>query len=96
MKVILCLTIGLILLSGGALLRRAKTSASRQQTPADIQRAKNEQKLRDKFHDHIASAKAEGRRELVITVEGVPSDVTSIKQVIRDYSLVRVIITPHA
>src|SRR5262245_63383441 len=90
MKVILCLTIGLILLSGGALLRRAKTSASRQQTPADIQRAKNEQKLRDKFHDHIASAKAEGRRELVIIVEGVPSDVTSIEQVIRDYSLVRV------
>src|SRR5215813_1157207 len=90
MKVILCLTIGLILLSGGALLRRAKTSASRQQTAEEVQRAKNEQKLRDKFHDHIARAKAEGRREIVITVEGMPSDVTSIEQDIRDYSLLRV------
>src|SRR5262245_1371239 len=97
MKVILCLTIGLVLLSGGALLWRATRSASKQQTaaeqqqaPAEIQRAKNEQKLRDKFRDHIARAKAEGRREIVSTVEGMPSDVTSIEQVIRDYSLVRV------
>lgn len=90
MKVILCLTIGLILLSGAALLLKAKTCAPRRQTPADIQRAKNEQKLRDKFRDHIASAKVEGRREIVIIVEGMPSNVTSIEQVIRDYSLVRV------
>ncbi|HEU0172813.1 MAG TPA: hypothetical protein VFV58_01000 [Blastocatellia bacterium] len=90
MKIILCLTIGLVLLIGGALLWRKKTSPSRQQTPTDIQRAKNEQKLRDIFHDHIARAKAEGRREIVRVFEGMPSDVTSIKQVIRDYSLVRV------
>jgi len=105
MKIILGLTIGLVLLSSGALLWKAKTSASRHQTPAEIQRAKsasrnqtpaeiqrakNEQKLRDKFGDQIARAKAEGRRELVRIVEVLPSDVTSIKQVIRDYSLVRV------
>src|SRR6266540_5047770 len=102
MKVILYIALGLVVLSGGAWLGGAKmkasrqqtaadiTRASRQQTPADIQHAMNEQKLRNKFHDHIARAKAEGSKELVSIVEGVPSDVTSMEQVIRDYSLVRV------
>lgn len=90
MKIILCTVLGLVLLSGGVWIWGVKTKASRQPTAADIQRAQNEQKLRDKFHDHIAQAKAEGRREIVRIVQAMPSDVTSIEQVIRDYSLVRV------
>jgi hypothetical protein len=65
MKVILCLAIGLVLLSGGALLWKATRSASKQQTPADTQRAKNERIVRDYYRKEIESAKEEGKKEVI-------------------------------
>jgi hypothetical protein len=53
MKVILCLTLGLVLLSGVAWLWMAKMNASRQQTSADTQRAKYERIVRDYHREEI-------------------------------------------
>ena len=53
MKVILCLALGLVVLSGGAWLWGAKTKASRQQTAADIQRVRNEGLVRDQHREDI-------------------------------------------
>jgi len=91
MKVILYIALGLVLLCGGALLWRAKTSASRQPTTADIQRAKYEGIVRKKFRKDIERAKAEGKDEIVLPpAEGCPSTVNSIEMIMRDYSLLRV------
>jgi hypothetical protein len=66
MKVILCIAFGLVLLSGGALLWKATRRASRQQTSADIQRAKNERIVRDYYRKEIESAKEQGRNEIIL------------------------------
>jgi hypothetical protein len=91
MKVILCLTIGLVLLSGGALLWKAKMSASRRQTAADIRRAKNEGIVRDYFRKEIESAKEQGKNEVILPPGiDLPGPQRSLEELLRDFGLLRV------
>jgi hypothetical protein len=90
MKIILCLALGLVLLSGGALLWRAKTSASRQQTAADIRRAKNEGIVRDYYREAIESAKEQGKNEIGLPGGiAIPTVELSLEELLRDYGLLR-------
>ncbi len=90
MKVILCLALGLVLLSGGALLWRAKTSASRQQTAADIRRAKYEGIVRDYYREEIESAKKQGKKEVMLPgAIAIPTAELSLEELLRDYGLLR-------
>ncbi len=66
MKFILYIAIGLVLLSGGAWLWKAKTSPSRQQTAADMRRAKNEGIVRDYYRKDIEPAKEQGKNEVIL------------------------------
>jgi hypothetical protein len=90
MKVILCLAIGLVLLVGGALLWKAKTSASRQQTAADIQRAKYEKIVRDYYREDIESAKEQDKNEVILP-PGIDlrTPELSLEELLRDYGLLR-------
>jgi hypothetical protein len=91
MKVILCLTIGLVLLSGGAWLWMAKTRASRQQTAADIRRAKNEGIVRDYYRKAIETAKEQGKNEVILPPGiDLPAPEQSLEELLRDYGLLRV------
>src|SRR5262245_46546085 len=90
MKIILCLALGLVLLSGGALLWMATRSASRQQTAADIRRAKNEGIVRDYYRKDIETAKAEGKKEIVLPGGiAIPTVELSLEELLRDYGLLR-------
>jgi hypothetical protein len=94
MKVILCLALGLVVLVGGAWLWGAKKSASRQQTPADIQRARNERLVRDQYREVIESAKEEGKNEVILhPIIALPGPQRSLEELLRDYSLLRVKVT---
>lgn len=89
MKITHYLALGLVLLVGGAWLWGA--SVSRQQTAADIQRAKNEGIVRDHHREEIERAKAESKKEIVLPGASIiPSTVTSIEQIMRNHSLLRV------
>ncbi len=91
MKLILYIAIGLVLLSGGAWLWKAKTSASRQQTPADIRRAKNEGIVRDYHRKAIESAKEEGKNEVILPGGiAIGFSQQSLEELLRDYGLLRV------
>ena len=90
MKVILCLAFGLVLLSGGALLWKAKTSASKQRTTADIPRAKYEGILRDYYREEIESAKKQGKKEVILPGGiALRTPELSLEELLRDYSLLR-------
>jgi len=91
MKFILYIAIGLVLLSGGAWLWRAKTSASRQQTAADIQCAKNERLVRDRYREDIERAKDQGKNEVILP-GGIAIGVSpqSLEELLRDNGLLRV------
>jgi hypothetical protein len=91
MKVILCLVLGLVLLSGGALLWKTKTSASKQRATADIPRAKYEGILRDYYREDIESAKKQGKKEIILPGGiDLPTPELSLEELLRDYSLLRV------
>jgi hypothetical protein len=91
MKFILYIAIGLVLLSGGAWLWRAKTSASRQQTAADIRRAKNEGIVRDYYRKAIETAKEQGKNEVILPPGiDLPIQEHSLEELLRDYGLLRV------
>lgn len=91
MKVILCLALGLVLLSGSAWIWRAKTKASRQQTAADIQRAKNEGLVRGKYRTAIESAKEEGKNEVILRPGiDLPTPELSLEELLRNYGLLRI------
>ena len=90
MKVILYIAIGLVLLSGGAWLWRAKMSATHQQTPADIRRAKYENIVRDYYRKDIESAKKQGKKEVILPGGiDLPTPELSLEELLRDYGLLR-------
>ena len=90
MKFILCLALGLILLSGGAWLWRAKTSAPQRQTAADI-RAKYEEIVRDYYREDIKSAKKQGKKEIILPPgDDLPTPQQSLEESLRDCGLLRV------
>jgi hypothetical protein len=90
MKVILCLALVLVLLSGGALLWRAKTSAYRRQTAADIRRAKYEGIVRDYYREAIETAKEQGKNEVILPPGiDLPIAEQSLEELLRDYGLLR-------
>src|SRR5262245_41531847 len=91
MKVTLCLAIGLVLLSGGALLWKATRSASKQQTTVDIQRAKYEGLVRDYYRKDIEGAKEQGKKEVVLPGGiAIGFSQKSLEELLRDYGLLRV------
>jgi hypothetical protein len=91
MKVILYIAIGLVLLSGGALLWRATRSASKQQTSVETQRAKNERIVRDYYRKEIESAKEQGKNEVLLPgAFDLPTPELSLEELLRDYGLLRV------
>jgi hypothetical protein len=91
MKIILCLALGLVVLSGGAWLWVAKTKESRQQTAADIQRARNEGIVRDQYREVIETAKEQGKNEVILPpMIDLPSPQRSLEELLRNYSLLRV------
>src|SRR5215813_10854667 len=91
MKVILCLTIGLVLLSGGVWLWKAKTSHSRRLTADEIHRAKYEGIVRDYYRKAIENAKEEGKKEVILPGgEDLPASEQSLEELLRDYGLLRV------
>jgi hypothetical protein len=91
MKVILCLVIGLVLLSGGALLWKTTRSASKRQTTADLQRAKNERIVRDYYRKEIESAKEQGKKEVILPPGiSIGFSQQSLEELLRDYGLLRV------
>jgi len=76
---------------GSAWLWRAKTRASRQQTTADIQRAKYEGMVRDYFRTDIESAKEQGKKEVILPGGiDLPTPELSLEELLRDYGLLRV------
>jgi len=91
MKVILCLALGSALLSGGALQWKAKTSASKQQTTADILSSKYEGIVRDYYREDIENAKKQGKKEVILP-GGIaqPTPELSLEELLRDYGLLRV------
>jgi hypothetical protein len=92
MKVILCLALGLVLLSGGVWMWGKKASASRRQTAADIRLAESEKTILDNYRGAIDRAKAEGHDEVTLPASNEirigPS--SSIDDIINNYSLLRV------
>jgi hypothetical protein len=91
MKVILCIAIGLVLLSGGALLWKATRSASKQQATADLQRAKYERIVRDYYRKDIDSAKEVGKKEVILPPAMDECLIEqSLDELLRDYGLLRV------
>ena len=91
MKVILCLTLGLVLLSGGAWLWRTKMNVPRQQTSADTQRAKYERIVRDYHREEIERAKELGRKEVILPPGiDLPTPELSLEELLCDYGLLRV------
>jgi hypothetical protein len=91
MKAILYLTLGLVLLIGGAWLWRAKMNTSRPQTSADTRRAKYEGIVRDYYRKDIESAKEQGKKEVVLPPGiDLPTSELSLEDLLRDYGLLRV------
>src|SRR5215475_2658675 len=91
MKVILYLTIGLVLLSGGAWLWRATRRVPKQQFTAAIPRAKYEGILRDYYREDIESAKKQGKKEVILPGgSSLPTPDLSLEELLRDYGLLRV------
>jgi hypothetical protein len=91
MKFILYIAIGLVLLSGGAWLWKAKKSPSRQQTAADMRRAKNEGIVRVYYRKAIETAKEQGKNEVTLPPGiDLPTLELSLEELLRDYGLLRV------
>src|SRR5262247_1916413 len=91
MKVILCLTLGLVLLSGGAWLWKATRKAPRQQRAANVPRAKYEGILRDYYREDIESAKKQGKKEVILPGGiATPTPDLSLEELLRNYGLLRV------
>jgi|SRR5215475_584090 len=91
MKVILCLTIGLVLLSGGGWLWKATRKAPRQQPAANVPRDKVEGIVRDYYREDIESAKKQGKKEVILPGGiDVPTPELSLEELLRDYGLLRV------
>src|SRR5215510_10836166 len=83
MKLILCLALGLVLLSSGALLWKATRRASRQQTAADI--------VRDFHREDIERAKKQGKKEVILPPAiDMPTPPKSLDELLRNYGLLRV------
>ena len=91
MKFILYIAMGLVLVSGGAWLWKAKTSRSRRQTSADMRRAKNEGIVRDYYRKDIETAKEQGKNEVILPPGiDLPTPELSLEELLRDYGLLRV------
>jgi|GEM_PF-2072064 len=90
MKLILCLAGGLVLLSGGAWMWRAKTNATQQQTVAGTQLSKNERIVLEKYRDKLDRVKADGTNKIVIFTTAIPSPIRSLQEIINEDSLLRV------
>src|SRR5215510_3594925 len=91
MKIILCIAIGLVLLSGGAWLWKATRKAPRQQRAANVPRAKYEGILRDYYREDIESAKKQGKKEVILPGGiDLPTPELSLEELLRDYGLLRV------
>jgi len=91
MKVILCIAIGLVLLSGGAWLWKATRKAPRQQPAAILLRAKYEGIFRDYYREEIESAKKQGKKEVILPGGiALPTPDLSLEELLRDYGLFRV------
>jgi hypothetical protein len=91
MKLTLCLALGLVLLCGGAWLWGAKTSASRQQIAADIQRVRNEGLVRDRHREDIESAKEQGKKEIILPATiSIPTVQLPLEELLRNSGLFRV------
>jgi hypothetical protein len=91
MKVILCLTIGLVLLGGGAWLWKATRKAPRRQPVASVPRAKYEEIVRDYYREDIESAKKQGKKEVILPGGiALPTPELSLEELLRDYGLLRV------
>lgn len=90
MKIIYYLVIGLFLSGGGVLLLQY-TGALRQPTAEEKQRIKLEGLARDRYRGEIDRAKAENKTEVLLPAAFLMrSTVTSMEQIMRDYSLLRV------
>jgi hypothetical protein len=91
MKVILYIALGLVVLSGGAWLGGAKMKASRQQTAADIQPAKNERLVRERHREEIERAKGQGKNEVILPGGiAIGFSQQSLEKLLRDFGLLRV------
>jgi hypothetical protein len=91
MKVILCLTLGLVLLIGGGWLCRSKMSASRRQSAVETLRARYERIARDYYREDIERAKELGKKEVILPpCIAIPSLDLSLEELLRDYGLLRV------
>jgi hypothetical protein len=90
MKVILCLAIGLVLLSGGAWMWRATRRVTKQQSITAILRAKYEGMVRDYYREDIERAKEQGKKEILLPGGiDLPTPELSLEELLRDYGLLR-------
>ncbi len=90
MKIVHYLVIGL-LLSGAGMAMWQYQNPFHQPTAAEKQRIRNEALVRDAFQKFVENAKAEGKKEAVVSVSSaIPSGVESLDDIIRDHSILRV------
>jgi hypothetical protein len=95
MKVILCLTLGLVLLIGGGWLCRSKLSASRRQSAVETLRAKYERIVRDYYREDIERAKELGKKEVILPPGiGLPTPDLSLEELVREVSTFDVVYIP--
>ncbi len=91
MKFILCLAFGVVLAGGGALLWKAKSSASTQQAAADPLRAKYEGLVRNYYREDIESAKKQGKKEILLPgASDLPVAEASLEELLRNAGMLRV------
>lgn len=90
MKLIHYLVIGLILSSGGLMLLRS-VGVIHKPTEQEKHQARLQDLARDRYGEEIERAKAENKTTILLPAAfGMPSTVTTVDQVMRDYSLLRV------
>ncbi len=90
MKVIQYLVLALFLSGGGALLWQYQASLQRTRA-VEEERAKNENLVRQRYHEELEQVKAENKTELILpSAMQLPGTVNSLEQVIQSYSLLRV------
>lgn len=90
MKTLLFLVLGLVLSGGGVLLWQAP-GVFRQPTTAEKQRIKLERLARNRYREEIDRAKAENKTVVLLpAATNIPSNITSVEQIMRNYSLLRI------